>query len=232
MKNLSYVVMSALCFCVMPLYASHTNYDYKGERSVPCAPDHLKDGLYIGAGIGYDAYRERQSFALTDTAGFVDDANPTIGAKGVLGEIFAGYGRYFNWFYIGGELGANYSGANTSFGINDYRSSFQTRESYKLALLPGVKLSETTLLYARLGYVRTLFAAQERGTPQGVVNTSDWGNGYGFGVGFESLLYKNLSLRGEYTYTTYSTFSSAIDTRFLPTNNQFIFSLIYHIDYV
>src|SRR5688572_4902077 len=77
--------------------------DYKNEHEIILIPCRLvlKDGVYLGAGLGYDSYRLRQAIDLIGINGLPIVATPAITASGLLGNIFLGYGQYFRWFYIG-----------------------------------------------------------------------------------------------------------------------------------
>jgi len=220
--------------------ANYKGEDYKGERvqevavAAPVCPNVLclHDGPYIGAGIGYETNRVKvSSTTLTST-------NPALSANGWSGSIFAGYGSYFDRFYLAGEILAKFSNADSSYnaslpGVISYDADFRARETYNISILPGVKASESTLLYARLGYSRTSFRANENLSVLGttVANNSDtrWLNGINYGVGIETAIAENTSIRGEYTYTSYNSFTTnTFDTKFSPSNTSYTLGLIYH----
>jgi opacity protein-like surface antigen len=208
--------------------------DYKGEiLALPChQPSTLKDGIYFGLGVGYDAYRIRQNIDLPVALGTVDQANPPIAANSFLGNAFLGYGRQFNWFYMAGELAASYSGASTHYSINQYRTSFSIRDSYSASILPGILVNPAALFYARIGYMRSFMKAQETLPTTFNIGTTHWGNAMNYGLGLETVVYKRVSMRGEYTYTNYDSFHSLLKTSFAPSNNQFTLSMLYHFDYL
>lgn len=218
-------------------FAHHVNYkaDYKNEA--PCPPEPmLKDGFYVGLGASYDAYKVRKSTSTSDL-GYVTTFNPPLSAKGWDGELFAGYGQYFDYFYIGGELMVSTSSATGSWGAGtfnnflNYQSKFDARTSYGAALLPGVRVNNASLFYIRLGYVRTDFKARESfaiGAFPFSFSESEWKGAFQYGVGIETLVYDNLSLRGEYTYAGFGDFRTSNITKYEPANNQFVLSLIYH----
>jgi len=203
---------------------------YKGQMA-PCPPPkRLKDELYVGVGAGYDAYRIRQSFDILDSAAVTRSGNPVLSANGFQGSIFAGYGRYFGWFYIAGELLANYTEAQTHFSTGPYNTNISLRTSYGASLLPGIRLGDQSLLYGRLGYIRTYLKSVEGGTTAGNATDSNWENGADLGVGVETLLIGNLSLRAEYNHIFYNAFTTPLSTRISPSNNQFVLGLVYHFD--
>jgi len=208
-------------------FAKHHHYkaeDYKKEAMAPCpAPVMLRDGAYAGVQVGYDSYRVRESISTSGAT-----ANPVINATGFVGGLLAGYGRYMDNFYLGGEIFVNQSGADSSFSITDatigtYTSKFTARTAYGLGILPGVRLNDTSLGYIRLGYNWSKLKLQEPGTSKS--NTS---GGFNYGLGLETLLVDNWSLRTEYSHTDYNSFSTALGTNVKPADNQFMLGLLYH----
>lgn len=236
--------------------------NFKAEVPPPCPPVMmLRDGFYVGVGVGYDSYRIHQTTSADD----VDPVNNTIfdtstlsmnhSATGWMGGLFAGYGRYFDWFYLGAELNANTSDAETTFttstNITNPASSYyvkmKARTSYGIALLPGIKVNDSSLLYARLGYLRSNFKVTETYTNPYDANTaitqssSDWRNGFNYGVGIETYVAENVSVRGEFTHTQFNSTSVsqgitsadntvrlASNSKFKPSNNEYMLSLLYH----
>lgn len=214
---------------------------YKGEpvRRPCCGVEGLRDGLYVGLGVGYDAYKVRTSISEEDILGGLIQTNPELIGKGLDASIFAGYGLHFDWFYLGGEFFAKTSDATTSYNISssgfNYNTEFNVHSSFGLGLLPGVMVNEKYLIYARIGAVRTSVKTQETGSG-GLVGTfsdsdTQWINGLSGGLGLEGLLYEGFSLRGEYLYTSYSSFVSDLGTRYAPSDNEFTLGLLYHFDF-
>lgn len=215
-------------------FLHHPPRNYKGEILpivAPCQPERgLRDGIYLGLGGGYDVYRIKQEINVTDSSGEVDQANPAINTRGFVGSVFGGYGQYFDWFYIAGEILFDYSGANSSFSIDNYYTNLAVRSSYGGAILPGIRINENSLFYARLGYLRSFFRIKESGT-LGSNETSSWEGGFNAGLGIETALYEGLSMRIEYSYTTYGSFASNLfDTKFNPSNNQFMLGFLYRFE--
>jgi outer membrane immunogenic protein len=213
-------------------YANYKGENYKNEVP-PCKM--LSDGFYAGLGISYDSYRVRQS-TVFGAAGLTFAFNPAFAARGVDGDVFLGYGRDFDMFYIGLEGNYDYSGANSTFGLGDvatiYNSTFRARSSWGIGVLPGVKVNEGTLLYVRLGYIDTQFRTKQSLplVPFTGGNTTNWTSGFRGGLGMETVLCDNFSLRGEYDYSTYSSFNgaAAFHTSYSPTNSSYELSAIYH----
>lgn len=218
---------------------------YKGEYKdeevaaspAPCAvPCLLKDGFYVGAQGGYDSYRIRNSLSSPPAFGPAFNFNPQASANGWVGGVMAGYGQYLNdLFYIGAEIMANYSDATSSIGASTptlaYRNQVRVRGSWGVAALPGVRLNDGTLGYVRIGYNWANLQSHETATGLPVntsVNKSHTSSGFNVGVGIETLVYENWSVRAEYTHTNYNSFNSAVGTSFSPSDNQFMVGVIYH----
>lgn len=222
----------------LALAGGYKGESYKGESVVaPCPqPCMLKDGFYVGAQVGYDSYRVRQTVTLA--APVVVGINPVLNATGWVGGLFLGYGQYMSdYFYLGGEIFGNASDARTSWaataGAVSYTTSVRARGSWGLALLPGVRLNDTSLGYIRLGWNWVSLRARETLTAISDIARTNTSNGFNYGVGIETLLYDMWSVRAEYSHTGYTNFTSnntivGTSTRFNPSDNQFMLGLIYH----
>ena len=80
------------------------------------------------------------------------------------------------------------------------------------SLIPGVYLTDHTLGYARLGVVDSHFKGEEDGVFGGQV-----------GLGMQTDVGKNLSLRGEYVFTAYRSFNGNSS----PKSDQFNVGIVY-----
>lgn len=240
---LSVAIAAASLMMATPGFA-HKNY--KGESfkdmPAPCPePKMLKDGFYAGIQGGYDSYRVRASSHILDIVSLSGVGNDT----GWVGGLFVGYGKYLtDLFYLGGEVFANYNGSdNTIFSTSTpslnltSNAKFEVNGSYGLALLPGIRLNDTTLGYIRLGWNWANLKASANVNNNGTIyrsSTSNTSNGFNYGLGMETLLVDNWSLRTEYSHTGYSSFStgrhnnSSVRTSINPSDNQFMLGLIYH----
>jgi len=262
----SLLMVSTAGIAAQKTHVVHENYkaeaNFKAEVPPPCPPILvLHDGFYLGLGVGYDSYRVRQTFEETTfdfptgVPLYSETSSHSSSATGWMGGIFAGYGRYFDTFYLGLEINANTSNADSTFS---YSNSFgdaasmklRARTSYGIALLPGLKVNDSSLLYVRLCYLRTNFRASFSETEVdfltgGLVTDSEssskWRNGFQAGVGIETAVAEDVSIRGEFTHTSFSskTISGTVvdpvlgDTttasaKFSLSNNEFMLSAIYH----
>jgi opacity protein-like surface antigen len=249
--------LSSICLAVITsalLLTSTAGFaaNYKGESSykgeamapAPCPqPLMLRDGFYVGAQALYDSYRVRQT-ATGAVGPILFNTSEVIGANGWGGGIFGGYGMYFNnFYYLGAEVFVDGTGASQygSFSagaaplIND-NTAFNVGASWGISVLPGLKLNDSSLGYVRLGYeaanIRGRSAVTSTTVAAGAITNygsrSSWQSGFDYGIGLETAVYPDVSVRGEFDHTSYSSITSG-NTKFSPTDNQYTFGVSYHI---
>lgn len=210
----------------------YTNYpDYKDEGF--CTPP---DGFYVGAQGGYDSYRIKQKITGIGTFSAIGSVT------GWMGGLFAGYGRYINNFYLGGELLGNYDGAsNKTLSANDnagdvVSQKIKVNATWGASLIPGLRINDTSLAYLRLGYDWSNFKVTDAGTSALAdasfsFSKSVTKGGWDLGVGMETLICGNFSIRGEYNHVWYKSFSAntiVTSQEFKPSDNQFAVGALYH----
>lgn len=209
----------------------------------------LVDGVYVGGQAGYTSYRvhENQNYSNgTDTTRYTSN----LSANGLEGGVVGGYGHYFNTVYVGGEaFGSVTNNTNTHTEINTNNSDNETtytrftpKNSYGIDFMPGYKVNDNTLTYLKLGFKHTNLlykTAINNNLGQQYSNNSTGSNGLRFGVGLETALHRNWSLRGEFTHTNYTAFSTTarafgidtLRTRVSPSDNEFAVGVNYHINF-
>lgn len=229
------VLTTAVLFVATTGLASAKHMSYKGEnlKGEACPPPPaLMGGFYVGGQVGYDNYRVRQRFYDIDG----DYVSNPLNANGWVGGLFLGYGQYFTNFYLGGEAFGNYSGADGTITVADAtlgttKFKSQARGSWGLALLPGVKLSDTLLLYARGGYTWANLKGSVSVNSVNVGSKSNNRGGWAYGLGMESLIWDAWSLRGEFTHTDFGNHSKSNNgatVKFSSYDNQFMLGAVYH----
>jgi opacity protein-like surface antigen len=239
------VITSALLLTSTAGFA--TNYkgeaSYKGEAMpAPCPqPLYLKDGFYVGVNALYDSYRTRvtRSNVLGTTS---SSSTNVIASNGWGGGAFAGYGMYFNnLYYLAGEIFVDGSSASQSVSttistpgtIENFNAKASANASWGISVLPGLKLNDSTLGYIRLGYEGARLRGQQFANTNtgGGLSTygsnSKWLSGFNYGVGMETAVYQNVSVRGEFNHTGYGS-TNAGGASFNPSDNQYTLGLIYH----
>jgi hypothetical protein len=210
--------------------------DYKGI-AVSCQYPTLMDGWYMGAQIGYGPYRVRNRIDTPGTPEII--SNLVASANGWAAGVAAGYGKMINpWFYLGGELfiDANNFDQNFVFSTGPTTSAYTNKTGngpiYGIGLLPGIKLTPSTLTYARLGWNRVEIKTFEEVTDCdcSINNVSKTMGGFVFGIGIETLITSNYSVRGEFDHmyvNSYNT-TSIYDTEVSASSNQYMLTFIYH----
>lgn len=148
-------------------------------------------GIYGGIQGGYDIY----DFGTN--------------GKGVEGGVFLGYNAPVgNKIVVGAETNFNLSDANSAV------AGAKARNNYGISARAGFLATDSVLVYARGGYVRSSIRV-------GVAK--DTFDGYSLGGGIEAAVMENVSVRAEYIYNNYTS-SLGIE----PTQQQMNLGVAYH----
>jgi outer membrane immunogenic protein len=221
----------------------HQYKDVMFKDATPCQPPQLLDGFYIGAQGGYDSYKVNEKIKIVSSTGTTNSFNPNVNPNGFAGGFMFGYGSYFsNLYYLGGEFFAIASNATSQWSsiIADitgstpgtYDSRMSSKGSYGIAMLPGLKITDTTLTYVRLGYTRGVLKYHESATTITATGKTNVEAGFAYGLGIESLIANNWSMRGEFTYTNYGSFTTKLNvpssTTLNSSDSQFMVGILYH----
>jgi opacity protein-like surface antigen len=141
-------------------------------------------------------------------------ASNGVSYRGVPITIFGGYGAILNQsIYLGGELFGTV-GTITLNNNNSVTTSVKTSYGYGASFIPGYVLADRTMLFARLGLVRTDFSS-----------IGSYSTGAQLGMGLQTNLMQNWDIRGEYDYTGYNRISGVT-----PKSDLFNLGFIYKID--
>lgn len=161
-------------------------------------------GFYTGAQLGVNSLDTHSS--ETRSSGGRDAAN--YGDGDYAGGLFAGYGWNWDRWYLGLELETEQSDAGWSHSKNksDSRtSSLDKNYSYAAGLRLGRALVNNSLLYLRLGAVRSQFDGfyTINDSPQNAFDEDFSLTGLRYGVGVEFDLGEQLFARLDYSVTNY-----------------------------
>jgi opacity protein-like surface antigen len=194
---------------------------------VPAQP--YFDGFYAGLGGGVVS-----STADTKTTFTIDQvAIPTylsgngtrifsatkkmdLGKHGVNGNVFAGFGRTLNSsYYLGGELFGNLFSPKMKGSVTStyFNISTEVKSPYSFGgdIRGGYLIYPKVMLYVLFGLDYAKFKVDTSAwyTTTGSMSNdfSKWKLGYMPGLGVEIGLCEYLSLRAQYTYTFYPSFS-------------------------
>lgn len=159
---------------------------------------------YVGAGLGITA-----NTATSDIYGSY---------RGVPLNVLLGFGGLvYQNFFLGGELTGTLYTADIS-----NQGAVKTNYGIGFSLLPGIELCDHTLLFARLGAVRTHFSRVRVPTTSTTANLT----GGQFGVGMQTNITQNIDIRGEYDFVAYGNLNAGGYSA-KPRSDVFITTLIY-----
>ena len=121
-------------------------------------------GPYIGVEGGVDSYELSAAGDLglidPDLSG-LDAEFDGLSGDGVAGAVYAGYHMGFAGGFLAVEGFLGYSDASIDFSVTDgvdtISLSAEARESYGVAARVGAKVSRSTAIYARGGWINTNF---------------------------------------------------------------------------
>lgn len=116
-------------------------------------------------------------------------------------RLSAGYGGDItNSFYLAGELTASPGGIDLQ---NNYTKgtdeNTKVTHTYGVSAIPGFKLNDSTMIYGRLGAVKSYFTGPSKNVTGGQI-----------GVGVQTCLSPTWNVRGEYIHTAYRSVSADI----------------------
>ena len=186
----------------------------------------------MGLQLGYGTYRIHNNVQIPAISASFNAANAATGWA--AGALF-GYGKVINRrFYLGGEIffdGNNFE-QTSDFAGGTFPYSNQTTSGpiYGIGLLPGIKMTNETLTYIRLGWSRLEIKTKESIAGVLINNVSKLTNSFVFGIGMETLITSSFSVRAEYDKMYFSSYNtdSFYNTKVSPSSAQFMLSIITH----
>ena len=153
------------------------------------------NGAYVGVGAGFGATVHKLSVPGVEFNG--------IGGNGVFGELTAGYDYMASErFLIGAFVDANYGNIGPALGGPGFNADLQNVYGFDAGLRAGYVLNPTTLGYVLGGYTWQHFKLDGSFGSTGFDFTENRG-GYILGVGMETVLQGNWTLKTEYRYANY-----------------------------
>lgn len=154
-----------------------------------------KPAPYAGAGLSF-----------LSNGGMPTVKNGTI-VRNLLPNLFVGYGGVINQnFYLAGELNA-------------------TSATLGASILPGLMISENTLLFARAGVLGAFIKSTNLSTGLSKTRPAIGGQ---FGAGIQTSITQKIDVRGEYTNWYFPSVGSSPSRSF--DTNVVSASLIYKFD--
>lgn len=226
-------VISLSSFLVLWLFASATfaNGGMVAPKAPVAAAKDYFSGIYLGAGIGGAYYYDNWERDEQRIDSYIDNGverqnvrnavlDASTGKASFNGEVFLGYGLVFNSnYYLGAEIFGSMRNLNISITneendpaenrSNSFKLKIDNNDSYGGKLRFGYLVSPRTMLYAFAGIdvsrFESKFALAQTGVPEQSVEESHTKVGWMPGIGMETMLTDNLSLRTEGSYTWYNT---------------------------
>ena len=133
-------------------------------------------------------------------------------------RVSLGYGGIVtDNFYLAGELTATPGSIDLK---NDYtkgtNENTKITHTYGLSIIPGIKVTDTTMVYGRIGAVESYFNSQNKTAAGAQV-----------GLGVQMSIAPSWDLRGEYIYTGYRSVSSSVGS---PKSNAIGVGLIHNFN--
>jgi outer membrane immunogenic protein len=168
-------------------------------------------GFYLGGGVGYGHLIGKNRYS-DDTPAFSSNNNDS--AAGGLGTVVIGFDRLVRERYVVG-LFAEYDWSSieltdVDLGTGD-TTHFRVRNAFSIGGRGGFLMTPTSLLYMTAGY--TWAKGKSDGyfdIPPVLGKTSLDLNGPFVGLGMETQLGRNWSLRGEVRYTMFNEITSNV----------------------
>jgi len=200
-------------------------------------------GLYLGASIGPEgaSFSQKAHISRPGTFNAVDKNH--FSGLGFFGSIFGGYGWKHDSYYLAGEINLNLSSVEYKLNNDEYlhltfsKTFFNVKSSEGISLLPGYFLSDSTLLYGRIGYSNGRVKIVE--SDPTINNASKNRSGIRYGVGIRHSLTPKLDLMMDYSQINYKGIEGRVFepfgmvtkvTKISANTAQVGFGLIYNFD--
>lgn len=208
------VITQALCFSLCA-----------AASSLACAATASGPWYLSASGSVFQGQFNTQYNDQTDA--IQQNLRQSVQQNGYLGSIAAGYlHTCHNNYLLGGELSisgttstALYSAGAASNAINDKTSIPYFAD---LALLAGFVLSDSTYLYAKIGFSYAAIDSNLN-SPTGFIpsyiqaNATRYAPGGVFGLGLKKMINSHVAVYGEYNYHDYATVDFANFQNFTAT---------------
>lgn len=161
------------------------------------------DGPFVQGALGW---------ANSETE-LVDDGNLKWDDNNFVGKIAGGYSKSFGGFNLAGSIfyiiGDQDAGTiNIDDSIGTATLTAKGSNTWGLTVEPGWNISESTLIYGKLSYVRTTgkldYTAQDIGNPPESGTVKETYKGFGFGAGVKQKFTPNIYAFGEIEQINFS----------------------------
>jgi len=200
------------------------------DNACPPGVPSIGSGAYIGVGISRDYSNIKNTY--NDGSGSLTSKG--LASSGVDGQVYLGYGQFFDQFYLALEANADWSSEEYQDNFNNDiirgstgGDSIKNNFRWGISLLPGYQLAPNVLLYGRLGYAWANFKFD---------GSSEDLSGFRLGGGFEVAIAQDWGLRLDYSHTWYGSQSYSSNqlrtgltsAKFTPGSDQVVLGVDYH----
>tara|TARA_R110002095_G_scaffold200627_1_gene180978 strand:+ start:1406 stop:2056 length:651 start_codon:yes stop_codon:yes gene_type:complete len=159
-------------------------------------------GAYIGGNFGYGAGKAE----INNREAAPNNSSIDMGMSGVIGGLHTGYQHQFGMFILGAEAAANLSNNDGTSKDAAEKTSFKRKHAFGLAARAGVVINNW-MTYVKLGWENAKFDYKVSGNVAPFladnVSKSKRLNAFVTGLGFETLVAKNMMIGAEWTYSFY-----------------------------
>ncbi len=184
---------------------------------------------YLGVEVGGDW----GNLQLKDAAG----VNTNFSYNGAVGGLFAGLGDNIGentYLALEGFAYGNSGRTSTKTIITqDGPSSAQIkmRYSYGASILPGYLFTQETMIYLRLGVIRSRYDLNQSVVPSSASSNTSDNNATGaeFGIGGQTCFYHDWAVRAEYDYSDFRSYN-AFGNRIIPRDQQVKVGVLYRFE--
>ena len=177
-------------------------------------PSRMKEGLYVGVGVGGNMYHDTLTVCNTSTSNQISKSFNTTDTQA---SIFAGVGKTFrDTYYLGVEANSYFPNhyilwsKRPGVTVTDltYETSFQIQDYVNLDLLPGYRISPESLIYRRAGISFSNITENQEAistVPPSNDTNSRVGGRFGAGIAYEITQHFGIGLDYYYSYYPTST---------------------------
>lgn len=201
-------------------------------------------GFYVGAGFGPEYAQFTQKTHVFDNFGdfnAIDEEN--FSGAGVFGTFFGGYSWVRNRFYLAVEGNFNPSSLQYRLVNKEYihhnfkKTTFTIHYSEGVSALPGFFLTESAVVYGRIGYANGHVALHN--SDETIHSSVANRNGIRYGAGVRYNLTPQWTMMADFSQTNYEKFSSHFfdpfggvtkNSRIYPVSAQLAFGVIYNFE--
>jgi outer membrane immunogenic protein len=163
-------------------------------------------GLYIGAGVGVGSSNTEADLTVNDREeSFELLSFDGIGGEGMFGTVQLGFDyQLSSRFVVGAFVDYDFSNINSELNVFErYNAELDLESMWSVGARLGWLATPDTLWYALLAYTQAQYDLSDNAGFLDAVTDVDSFDGWTVGLGVETRLTSNWSLKAEYRYTQF-----------------------------